>query len=95
MGKRRDVDMQACEHCEKSFPIETMTSMEDYWFCKHCVAEWQKCFESCTHDWQTETHYSTMGDEGRVCNNCCGFVSYEDAPGLGITFPPLATETTT
>jgi len=75
-------DMQQCEHCEKAFPIETMTMMEDCWFCEACVKEWRAHFDACVHDWRPYT--DTMGDEGRICDRCNGFVANEDAKDLGL-----------
>lgn len=76
------VDLQQCEHCDKEFPIETMTTMEDCWFCEGCVAEWRKVFAACEHEWNPEPYVGVMGDEGRVCNRCSGFVANEDAIAL-------------
>lgn len=85
------IDLQQCEHCDKEFPIETMTSMEDCWFCEKCVVDWQDCFDRCEHRWSAEPHHGAMGDVGRVCERCSGFVSDEDAPLLGIEFPAPTT----
>lgn len=58
-----DDDNQGCESCDKSFPIEQMTSGEDGWFCPECIADWRKDFESCEHDWKIR------GDE-KFCEKC-------------------------
>ncbi len=78
-----EADLQQCEHCDNEFPIETMTSMEDCWFCERCVSAWRKEFDSCSHAWTP--HVSVMGDEGRYCGNCSGFVANEDAAELGLS----------
>ena len=39
-------------------------------------AEWQELFKSCQHEW--EPHTDTMGEAGRFCNRCLGFVRNED-----------------
>lgn len=70
-------DMQGCERCSKEHPIETMTMMEDYWFCAECVADFQQLFDGCNHKW--EPHTDTMGYPGRCCSRCTGFVRDEDA----------------
>lgn len=71
------VDLQQCEHCSKEFPIETMTSMEDCWFCEVCVAAWQKEFDACDHQWTP--HTNSMSEPGRICERCNGFVAAEGA----------------
>ncbi len=71
------VDLQQCEQCDKEFTIETMTSMEDCWFCEGCVAEWRKVFESCEHRWNPQPYVGVMGDEGKICDRCSGFVANE------------------
>ena len=76
------IDLQQCEHCNKQFPIEMMTSMEDCWFCQGCVEEWRKEFDACAHDWSP--HVSTMGEEGRICSRCNGFVAGEDTDLIGV-----------
>ena len=65
-----EIDLQQCEHCSKSFPIETMTSMEDCWFCEGCVKEWQAHFDACEHEWRP--YIDVMGDDCRICEKCNG-----------------------
>lgn len=72
-------DLQQCEHCDKEFPIETMTSMEDCWFCEGCMGEWRARFDACEHQWNAEPYVSTMGDVGKICDRCNGFVANEDS----------------
>lgn len=76
------IDLQQCEHCDKEFPIETMTSMEDCWFCGTCVDAWQKRFDACDHIWTPYT--STMSEPGRICERCSGFVADEDVASVGV-----------
>lgn len=78
------IDWQQCEHCDGEFPIETMSSMEDAWFCEKCMADWRECFAACDHRWRPEPHYNTHGDEGKICERCSGFVTHEDAADLGV-----------
>jgi len=75
-------DLQGCESCDKELPIEQMTSMEDCWFCPGCVEAFQKEFDACDHRWKP--HTSTMGEPGRVCERCSGFVADEDAAAVGV-----------
>lgn len=70
------MEMQTCEHCDKDFPIEQTTIMDDCWFCLGCVAEFQKQFSACSHQW--EPHTDSMGDAGQYCTNCSGFVRNVD-----------------
>lgn len=65
------VDLQQCEHCDKELPIETMSMMEDCWFCESCVKEWREEFDACKHEWRP--YVDQMGDEGRICDHCNGF----------------------
>lgn len=67
------VDLQQCEHCIKEFPIETMTMMEDDWFCQACVKEWRAHFDACDHQWKPYT--DVMGDPSLICENCNGVVA--------------------
>lgn len=71
-----EIDLQSCEACGKESPIEECTMMEDCWFCAACAAEWQAEFDACEHEWTP--HISVMGEEGRCCTRCCGFVANED-----------------
>jgi hypothetical protein len=64
-------DNQGCEHCLKEFPIETMLSMSDCWYCQGCYDEWKKEFDACDHDWVPEE--SEFGEPGRHCDKCNGF----------------------
>lgn len=70
-------DLQQCESCGKQGHISDYTIMEDCWFCSQCTADWQKHFDQCEHEWESEPHYSTMGDKGRICSKCHGFVDDE------------------
>lgn len=83
-----DIDLQQCEHCDKTFPIETMSSMDDGWFCEDCMAAWRACFDACEHRWRQEPYYDAHGDEGKICERCSGFVANEDAAVFGISFQP-------
>jgi hypothetical protein len=74
------VELQACEHCSKELPVETMEIMDDCWFCSGCTAEWRAIFDACEHRW--EPHVDQMGDEGQYCTRCMGFVCNEDMPVL-------------
>jgi hypothetical protein len=74
------IDLQSCERCSKERPIETMTIMEDCWFCQECVDAFQKQFDACDHSW--EPHTDVMGDAGQYCSKCTGFVRDEDMPVL-------------
>ena len=76
------VDLQQCEHCDKEFPVETMTMMEDDWICDGCYKEWRAEFDACNHVWKP--HTSTMSEPGRICERCNGFVADEDAPSLSV-----------
>lgn len=69
-------DMQGCERCQKENPIETMTMMDDCWFCQACTSEFQAAFASCEHNWSP--HVDQMGDAGQYCERCTGFVRNED-----------------
>jgi hypothetical protein len=69
-------ELQTCEHCSKDSPLETMTMMEDCWFCQPCVADFQKHFDNCKHSWEPYTN--SMGEEGQHCSHCTGFVRNED-----------------
>lgn len=69
------VDLQGCECCPREFPIETMTMMDDCWFCDSCTAEFRRTFDACEHQW--EPHTDSMGDRGRYCVRCSGFVMDE------------------
>lgn len=72
-----EIDLRGCEHCSKEFPVETMShSADGYWMCEGCCAEFKKTFDACEHEW--EPHVDAMGDEGRVCKRCSGFVLNED-----------------
>lgn len=84
-------DMQACEHCTKEHPIETMTLMEDCWFCHDCTEDFQKHFDACEHQWSP--YVDQMGDPGQVCERCSGFVRNDDFPPLfGRPAPAAKTE---
>jgi hypothetical protein len=79
MCSLHDDTEQGCEHCQRQFPIEIMsTSGDGCWLCPGCVAEFRKVFDACEHDW--EPHVDHMGDEGRVCKRCSGFVLKEAQP---------------
>jgi hypothetical protein len=67
-----EIDLQQCEHCDKQFPVETMTTMDDGWFCEDCMSEWATAFSACEHQWEPYT--DGAGDEGRICTRCSGFV---------------------
>ena len=70
-------EKQGCEHCSKEFPLETMScSADGCWICEGCYADFKKQFDACEHDW--EPHTDEMGDEGRVCKRCSGFVLNDD-----------------
>lgn len=71
-------EIQGCEHCQKSFPIGTMALMEGCWFCEECTTAFQNAFDACEHHWSD--HRDEMGDDGKVCERCCGFVRNEDFP---------------
>ena len=66
-------EIQGCEHCQKEFPLETMRMMSDAWFCEPCTKEWQQIFDACQHKWTP--HVDEMGDDGRYCERCTGFVA--------------------
>lgn len=74
------IELQPCERCSKETNLESMTIMEDCWFCAECVADFQKHFDACDHKWTPYT--STMGDPGQYCERCTGFVCDEDMPLL-------------
>lgn len=76
------IDLQGCERCSKENPIESMTMMDDGWFCAECTADFQKSFASCEHKW--EPHTDHMGDDGQYCSRCTGFVRNEDMPLIGL-----------
>lgn len=84
------IDLQSCEHCEKQFPVEGMTRMEDGWFCSGCVAEWRETFDACEHSWTP--HVNEMSEDGQYCENCCGFVANEDFERLGLVLPTTPPE---
>lgn len=74
------IDLQGCEHCSKEFPIEAMTSMDDCWICQGCHAEWKKEFDACEHEWTSDI--DAMGDTGKYCQKCSGFVRDDDFDDL-------------
>jgi hypothetical protein len=65
------LDLQGCEHCSKEFPIDTMTSMGDFWICQVCYDGWKKEFDACEHHWTPEA--SEFGEPGQYCDKCSGF----------------------
>jgi hypothetical protein len=69
-------ELQGCERCREERPIESMTMMDDCWFCAECVADFDKTFAACDHAWKP--HTDSMGDVGRYCTRCTGFVRDED-----------------
>lgn len=71
------IDLQQCESCSKEYPIESMQMMEDDWFCEGCYVAWKQEFDACEHRWSQ--HTSTMGEPGRYCSKCAGFVADEGA----------------
>jgi hypothetical protein len=79
MDMTEAVDLQQCEHCDKEFPIGTMASMEDGWFCDGCMTEWLKEFEACEHKWSPEPHISVMGETCKICERCSGLVVIDEA----------------
>lgn len=66
-------DFFTCEHCSKAIPIDDAIGMDDCWYCPACYAEWKTCFDACTHEW--EAHTDHMGDPGKYCTRCSGFVT--------------------
>lgn len=70
------IELRACEHCSKETPLEAMQMMEDYWVCGQCINEFKEAFDACKHKWSS--HISTMGDHGRYCKKCSGFVDDEN-----------------
>lgn len=72
------IELQGCERCDKENPIQTMTMMDDCWFCQECVTDFQKHFDACDHKWSP--HVDCMGDDGQYCERCSGFVRNEDMP---------------
>lgn len=50
-----------------------MTSMEGCWFCEACTADFQRTFDACDHSWLP--HTDEMGDLGKYCLKCTGFVA--------------------
>lgn len=74
------VELQCCEHCGKEFPLETMRSMDDCWFCAGCTADFQKHFDACDHEWSSDI--DAMGDTGQYCQKCSGFVRDDDFDDL-------------
>lgn len=68
-----DIEMQGCESCGKEFPLEDMIRQQDGWFCEGCYAEFKAQFDACEHKWTPEI--DDMGDEGKYCEKCCGFVA--------------------
>jgi hypothetical protein len=78
------IELQACERCSKETSLESMSMMEDCWFCADCTADFQKHFDACDHKWSP--HVGSMGDPGQYCERCTGFVADEDFATL---FPAL------
>jgi hypothetical protein len=74
-GPSEKIDLQACEHCGKEYPIETMHSMSDCWFCYRCTVSFEKAFDACDHKWSP--HVDAMGNSGQHCERCSGFVTDE------------------
>ena len=70
------VEMIGCEACQNETPVETATIMEDCWYCPACVRLFQEAFRTCEHEWQP--HVDVMGEAGRYCTRCAGFVRDED-----------------
>lgn len=73
------IELQSCERCDKDCSLESMSMMEDCWFCAECTADFQRHFDSCDHKW---SHTDAMGDPGQYCERCSGFVRDEDFPLL-------------
>lgn len=72
------IDLQGCESCGKQFPIEAVSMMEDCWYCEPCIAEWRAEFDACNHEWSP--HVDCMGDEGKLCSRCSGFIADDASP---------------
>ena len=76
----RLVVCELCEACQQPNPIELMTMMGEYWFCAACTLEFRKQFDSCRHQWSS--HVDEMGDAGKYCPRCSGFVPDDVFPIL-------------
>jgi hypothetical protein len=79
------VDLQACEHCGKSVPIEQCVMMVDCWYCDGCYREWKTHFDACAHEWEPEE--SEHGEPGRYCHKCCGFQVIDDTNAVEAVDP--------
>lgn len=67
------IEVQACEHCQKEYPIEQVHTMEGCWICDGCYAEWKAEFDACDHDWAPD--HDEFGEPGKACRKCSGFVA--------------------
>ena len=68
-----DDDITSCEWCDKELPFDAAVRTADgCYLCPECVAEWRAEFDQCSHEW--EPHRDDMGDLGRHCRKCHGFV---------------------
>lgn len=76
-------DIQGCEFCGRSSPVETMTIHDDCWVCEACDANFREAFAKCHHEWRR--HVDQMGDDGQYCARCAGFVRNEDMAALGLS----------
>ena len=70
-------DMQQCETCPTSLPIEEMQAHGEVYLCPRCSADAVEAFHACTHNW--EPGFDHMGDPGKQCHKCGGFVADEAA----------------
>lgn len=78
MDDSEKIDLQTCEACGEEGPVENFCMHDDVWICESCDADFRNAFASCKHQWETETHINNMGEEGRICSKCNGFVRLED-----------------
>jgi hypothetical protein len=75
---QEDDDLCGCEQCGARIEYEDAAAMGDCYFCQECAAKWRAHFDSCAHVWEPWT--DEMGDAGRVCTKCNGFVADELQP---------------
>lgn len=54
--------------------------MGDFWICQECYSGWKAEFDACDHDWVSDIDH--MGDAGKYCQKCSGFVRDDDFDGL-------------
>src|ERR1700729_1446580 len=64
-----DEDLERCERCGQSVPIENTVAMVDCTYCQDCYDAWYEHFQACQHQWEPA---EADGEAGRYCHKCAG-----------------------